>query len=69
MTRDGFLAELLWRRRRQTLAAIGEELCVTAQAVQQWERGKTRPSRMVVRLAEEKWGGRSEWPRMEEEVR
>jgi hypothetical protein len=47
-----FVAWLVARRQRESLAAIGEDLGVSQVAVTLWLQGKRRPSRMALRLGE-----------------
>ncbi len=47
-----FVAWLNARRRRESLAAIGEDLGVSQVAVTLWLQGKRRPSRIALRLGE-----------------
>ena len=47
-----FVAWLVARRQRESLAAIGEDLGVSQVAVTLWLQGKRKPSRMALRLSE-----------------
>jgi transcriptional regulator with XRE-family HTH domain len=54
LTRPEFVAWLAARRSAgDSLTAIGRDLGVSRQAVQQWLNGATQPSRMVLMLAEQ----------------
>lgn len=53
LTPEEFLAEL--RARGLSQRQLAEELCVSHPAVQQWLAGTTRPSPVVIRLAEYVW--------------
>jgi DNA-binding transcriptional regulator YiaG len=47
-----FVAWLEARRRRESLAAIGQDLGVSQVTVSLWLQGKRKPSRMALRLGE-----------------
>jgi transcriptional regulator with XRE-family HTH domain len=54
LTRSEFVAWLDVRRSAgDSLTAIGRDLGVSRQAVQQWLNGATQPSRMALMLAEQ----------------